>query len=64
MAVLGLAKTEEKLIVPQKNGVLAVFKVPFDTPFLYLLQRIRNEAHRFALSYHRKRRSIELKLDV
>ncbi|HEY8415851.1 MAG TPA: helix-hairpin-helix domain-containing protein, partial [Thermaerobacter sp.] len=30
--------------------------IPRDSPALHLLQRIRDEAHRFALSYHRKLR--------
>ncbi len=32
-------------------------RLPRHSPALHLLQRVRDEAHRFAISYHRKRRS-------
>jgi len=51
--VLGLAKRFERII----KDDLSVIKLPKSSPALHLLQRIRDEAHRFALSYHRKLRS-------
>jgi excinuclease ABC subunit C len=53
IAVAGLAKREEELFVP---GRTAPILLPRDSQGLYLLQRIRDEAHRFAVSYHRKLR--------
>ncbi|HOB63956.1 MAG TPA: helix-hairpin-helix domain-containing protein, partial [Clostridia bacterium] len=48
--VIGLAKREEEIILPeQKESVL----LPRDSLALKLLQRVRDEAHRFAVTYHR-----------
>ncbi len=44
-----LAKENEDVFLPGESQPLAV---PRNSPALYLLQRIRDEAHRFALSYH------------
>lgn len=54
--VIGLAKRFETLIVPVKSGGKIHFKeikVPLSRPALNLSRRIRNEAHRFAINYHR-----------
>ncbi|MFC1496052.1 GIY-YIG nuclease family protein [Candidatus Margulisiibacteriota bacterium] len=53
--ILGLAKREEELFLPEKNVPLKVDK---NSPALQLLQCIRDEAHRFAISYHRKLRRL------
>lgn len=58
--VIGLAKRFETIIIPEKIGKQIIFnevRVPLSTPALNLLRRIRDEAHRFAISYHRKLRS-------
>lgn len=52
---LGLAKRWETLIIPQKQGFVNL-DLPPDSPSLNLLKRLRDEAHRFALAYHRKLR--------
>ncbi|MCS7191773.1 MAG: excinuclease ABC subunit UvrC [Armatimonadetes bacterium] len=49
-----LAKEHELLYVPDFESPIAL---PFNSPALHLLQRIRDEAHRFALKFHRKRRT-------
>ncbi len=54
VAVIALAKREEEVFVP---GVSAPIVLDRSSPGLQLLQRIRDEAHRVALRYHRKRRS-------
>lgn len=43
-----------------------MFQLPFDSPILYMLQNLRDEAHRFAIGSHRKKRdkaSIKSELD-
>ena len=52
--VIGLAKRMEEVFLPGKSDPLIL---PRDSEALYLLQQIRDEAHRFAISYHRTLRS-------
>jgi excinuclease ABC subunit C len=54
--VFGLAKQEEEIFLP---GQQASLRLPPQSQGLYLIQRIRDEAHRFAISAHRNRRSRE-----
>jgi excinuclease ABC subunit C len=54
--VAGLAKQNEELFV---HGRTKSLLLPKKSEGLYLLQRIRDEAHRFAITAHRKRRSRE-----
>ena len=52
--ITGLAKENEELFLPgQPDPVL----LPRDSQALYLVQRVRDEAHRFAITFHRQRRS-------
>ncbi len=55
--LIGLAKREETIVLPQKQmGQKLEFleiKLPKDTGGINLLRRIRDEAHRFAITYHR-----------
>ena len=51
-----LAKQEEELFLP---GRPAPVRLPRGSQALYLVQRIRDEAHRFAVTYHRKLRARE-----
>ncbi|MFC7131764.1 MULTISPECIES: excinuclease ABC subunit C [Salinibaculum] len=44
---VGLAKAEERVVTPDGS-----FDWPDDAPHLHLLQRVRDEAHRFAVQYH------------
>jgi excinuclease ABC subunit C len=53
VAVIALAKREEEVFVP---GVSHAIVLERSRPGLQLLQRIRDEAHRVALRYHRQRR--------
>ncbi len=50
--VIGLAKRREEIIVP-KEDAFGTIHLPLTSPGLHLLERIRDEAHRFAISYHR-----------
>ncbi|MBN3456793.1 excinuclease ABC subunit UvrC [Mycobacterium sp. DSM 3803] len=54
VAVIGLAKRLEEVWVPGEPDPV-IF--PRNSEGLYLLQRVRDEAHRFAISYHRSKRS-------
>lgn len=53
--VIALAKREEEIFIPGKSESIML---PKDHPALHLVQRLRDESHRFALEYQRKRRSI------
>ena len=52
--VIGLAKRLEEVVVDSSDDPVIL---PRASEGLYLLQRIRDEAHRFAIAYHRQRRS-------
>ena len=54
IAVVGLAKRLEELWLPADPDPLIM---PRNSEGLYLLQRARDEAHRFAITFHRSRRS-------
>jgi len=54
VAVCGLAKRLEEVWVPGEDDPV-IF--PRTSEALYLLQRLRDEAHRFAITYHRAKRS-------
>ena len=60
LPMLGIAKGEERkagleqLIFPERGDPL---RLPADNPGLHLMQQIRDEAHRFAISGHRNRRA-------
>ncbi|ANI39772.1 excinuclease ABC subunit C [Mycolicibacterium vaccae 95051] len=54
VAVIGLAKRLEEVWVPSEPDPVIM---PRNSDGLYLLQRVRDEAHRFAISYHRSKRS-------
>ena len=51
--IISLAKREEEVFIPKKKNPL---KLSLNSLGLKLLQRVRDEAHRFAVSYHRKLR--------
>src|SRR5581483_4999261 len=53
VAVISLAKREEEVFVPGRAEPIVLSR---DSPGLQLLQRIRDEAHRFAVGFHRQRR--------
>ncbi len=52
--VVSLAKRQEEIFVPGRQNSLLL---PRNSQGLYLLQRIRDETHRFAITYHRQVRS-------
>ena len=52
--VVGLAKQQEEIFFPNKSESLVL---PRHSQGLYLLQRIRDEAHRYGITAHRKKRS-------
>ncbi len=54
--VAAIAKKEEVLFV--KGGSGSGIALRKDSPVLHLVQRMRDEAHRFAVAYHRKRREL------
>ncbi len=54
VAVVGLAKREEEIFLPQQPQSILL---PRHSQGFYLVQRIRDEAHRFAITAHRKKRN-------
>ena len=52
--VAGLAKQNEELFVPNQSHAIIL---PGDSQGLFLIQRVRDEAHRFAITGHRNRRT-------
>ena len=54
LALAGLAKREEEIVLPQGGQPI---RLPRSSEALRLLQRVRDEAHRFAVGYHRKLRT-------
>ncbi|RBQ22521.1 UvrABC system protein C [Candidatus Methanobinarius endosymbioticus] len=52
--IIGLAKEFEEIFIPQSQTPIII---PKENEGLHLLQRVRDESHRFAVTYHRKLRS-------
>jgi len=61
IAVASLAKRFEEVYVP---GEADPVRIPRDSEALYLLQQVRDEAHRFAITYHRKLRDQKMTRSV
>lgn len=53
LPVVGLAKREEEIFIPHRSTSILLDR---DSAALHLIQRIRDEAHRFAITFHRKLR--------
>ena len=56
--IVSLAKREEEVFLPEQSTSIML---PRESSALFLIQRIRDEAHRFAITYHRELRSKALK---
>lgn len=54
MTVVGLAKNEEEIFFP---GDVESIKLPYNSDSLHLVRRIRDEVHRFGITFHRQKRS-------
>jgi excinuclease ABC subunit C len=61
VAVIALAKREEEVFVPGRPEPIVLER---DSAGLQLLQRIRDEAHRFALGFHRRRRDAKARESI
>ncbi len=60
--IIGLAKRLEEIVLPGEGAALSI---PRSSPSLHLLQRARDEAHRFAITFQRaKRKKRTLKSDL
>ena len=57
----GLAKRFEEIFVP---GQADPIRIPRQSEALYMLQRLRDEAHRFAITYHRELRGKRMTTSV
>ena len=56
-ALAALAKREEEIFLPEQESPV---RLPKDSPALLLVQHVRDEAHRFAITFHRQRRAKRL----
>jgi excinuclease ABC subunit C len=61
VSICSLAKRDEEIYLPGKSSPIVLSK---RDPALQLLQRVRDEAHRFALAHHRTRRGHEMKRSI
>jgi excinuclease ABC subunit C len=61
VAVIALAKRVEEVFVPNRAEPIVLER---NSPGLQLLQRVRDEAHRFALGFHRQRRDAQAKESI
>jgi excinuclease ABC subunit C len=61
ISVASLAKRFEEVYRP---GLPDPVRIPRDSEALYLLQQVRDEAHRFAITYHRKLRDRKMTKSV
>jgi len=61
VAVISLAKRAEEVFVPDRPEPIVLER---HSPGLQLLQRVRDEAHRFALGFHRQRRETKAKESI
>jgi excinuclease ABC subunit C len=61
VAVVSLAKRAEEVFVPDRPEPIVLDR---HSPGLQLLQRVRDEAHRFALGFHRQRRDTKAKESI
>ncbi len=60
-AIIGLAKKQEHIFLPNQSDPIVLDD---NSPILHLLQRIRDEAHRFAVTYHKKLRAKTLTTSI
>jgi excinuclease ABC subunit C len=61
VVVISLAKRIEEVFIP---GVREPLRLAHETPELQLLQRVRDEAHRFAITHHRIRRDRAMRASI
>jgi len=61
VAVISLAKRIEEVFVPGRPEPILL---PRDSAGLQLLQRVRDEAHRFAIGFHRQRRDAKARESI
>jgi excinuclease ABC subunit C len=61
VTVISLAKRVEEVFVPGRGAPIVL---PHDSPELQLLQRVRDEAHRFAITHHRARRDRAMTVSI
>jgi len=61
LPILALAKREESVYLPGRDEPV---RLPEDSPALHLLERARDEVHRYVNAYQRKRRAMSLRQDA
>ena len=61
LTVIGLAKQLEEVFVP---GYADAQSIPKQSPGLILLRKIRDEAHRFAITFHKQKRNKQMRTSI
>jgi excinuclease ABC subunit C len=61
LTVIGLAKRLEEVFVP---GYADAQSIPKQSPGLILLRKIRDEAHRFAITFHKQKRNKQMRTSI
>ncbi len=56
LPTIALAKRREEIILKDSRDMFITLRLSVTSPAIHILERIRDEAHRFAVSYHRKLR--------
>ncbi len=59
--VIGISKPIDQVWLPERSEPI---QIPHDSPALRLLVRIRDEVHRFAIAYHRRKRERKVKSSI
>lgn len=64
LQIVSIAKREEELFIKDKSSKFIKYEIPKDKEELRLIQKIRDEAHRFAISFNKQKRLKSQKINI